>query len=66
MTMTDETGRDAWRRALAAAAKAVRNRRGQRPRGLATVIRAGMVWIQPTQDGPQRDDVKPRPGPVSS
>jgi hypothetical protein len=49
MTMTDETGRAEWRRALAEAAKAARNQRGKRKRGLATVTRAGMVRVNPTK-----------------
>jgi hypothetical protein len=34
-----------WRKALAAAAKATRNQRGRRKRGLATVSGAGMVRV---------------------
>ena len=42
-----------WRRAQTAAAKAARNQRGRRRRGLNTVSRAGMVRISPpTEDVP--------------
>jgi hypothetical protein len=35
--------------AIAASHRQQRNRRGRRPRGVATVQRAGMVRINPTQ-----------------
>ena len=40
-----EDRRAAWRKALAANAKATRNRRGRRKRGLAAAIRVGIVRI---------------------
>jgi hypothetical protein len=44
-----EDQRAEWRKALAANAKAIRNQRGKRKRGLAAVTRAGMVRVNPAQ-----------------
>jgi hypothetical protein len=44
-----EDQRAEWRRAMTAKAKAARNQRSRRKRGLATVTRAGMVRVNPTQ-----------------
>jgi hypothetical protein len=48
--------REKWRRALAAKAKATRNQRSKRRRGLATVTRAGMVRVNPTKPEEQTHD----------
>ena len=56
--MTDDQ-RAEWRKALAAKAKATRNQRGRRKRGLTTVTRAGMVRVPAPQAADQR---KPIPG----
>jgi hypothetical protein len=47
----NEEQHEAWRKALAANAKATHNRRGRRKRGLATVSGAGMVRLSTTQRG---------------
>jgi hypothetical protein len=51
-----EDQRAEWRKALATKAKATRNRRGKRERGLAAVTRAGMVRVNPTQPEEQTHD----------
>jgi hypothetical protein len=61
----NEDQRAAWRKALAAHAKAARTQHGKRKRGLAAVTRAGMVRVSPasTREGTLWGSSRARSGP---